>query len=291
MRPLLRLAFAALLAGCSLLARPPAATPPPAAGAGRRPASSGEAPSLEEEEVALEGLGEEAAGGEDPIAALIGSLRGEAGPEPPAAPPASPQTGGETAFDVWSLSDEACRALLDRAGIAVSVPAFETPLVRQPLLLDGPVDGVTIRPRWRREVRVNEVMDCRLVAALRPVAAAARAQGFSEVLFYSTYRPPKAGAAARKASMHRRALAIDVGWLTTADGEAVSVIDDYERHPGAPPCDAGADTGLGRRLRDFACALHAAKAFNVVLTPNANRAHHNHFHFDITPGARWYIVR
>ena len=91
--------------------------------------------------------------------------------------------------------------------------------------------------------------------------------------------------------MHRRGLAIDVGWLTTADGRAVAVLDDYELHSGAPPCEAGADTDVGRRLRDFACALHAAKAFNVVLTPNANKAHHNHFHLDVTPNARWAIIR
>jgi hypothetical protein len=91
--------------------------------------------------------------------------------------------------------------------------------------------------------------------------------------------------------MHRRGLAIDLGWLTAADGSAVAVADDYERRAGTPPCDAGAETDLGRRLRDLACALHDRKIFNVVLTPNANEAHRNHFHFDVTPGARWYIVR
>ena len=91
--------------------------------------------------------------------------------------------------------------------------------------------------------------------------------------------------------MHRRGLAIDIGWLSAADGRAVSVLDDYEKRAGAPPCETRAETALGRDLRDFACGLHEVKTFNVVLTPNANKAHENHFHFDITPGARWYIVR
>jgi hypothetical protein len=329
--------FVPFLAACSLF--PP---PRPTDQAPRETATAADAGadqegrSLEEEEVVFEGLAEgESAGGGDPIAELIAGLAApegdaaRAGGAPSTAQPhddvdtgtggapaesaEAPKGAEPTACDVWSMTDDACRASLAAAGIAVSQPDFETPFIRQPLLLDGPIDGVTIRPRWRREVRVNEVMDCRLIAVLRGVARAARELGFLELLFYSTYRPiqeppaecPKGAsgkkcgkaraawdkAKAGKASMHRRGLAIDVGWLTTADGVAVEVLESYERHSGDPPCDAAADTDVGRRLRDFACALHAGKLFNVVLTPNANKAHHNHFHLDVTPNARWYIIR
>jgi hypothetical protein len=292
-------AAAALFAACSIFSRPPPTdvqdAPSPDAG----PAA--EEPSLEEEEVSLEGLGKEGTSAQgDPIAVLISSIgakpSGEAAEEtsgsaaPPAPAPAA-GTSGDTAFDIWSMTDEACRARLDEAGVAVSTPDFETPFVKQPLLLDGPIRGVTIRPKWRRELRVNEVMDCRLLAALVDTAEIAHAFGFAELRFYSTYRPIKNEAKAGKASMHRRGLAIDVGWLTTSDGAAVEVLESYELHAGEPPCDAAAETDLGRRLRDFACALHDGKIFNVVLTPNANKAHHNHFHLDITPDARWYIIR
>ena len=289
------IASAASLAACSLFARPPQAEEPREDEAIADAGPDQAAGSLEEEEVAFEGPAEEGAPGDgDPIAALIASLAPNvAGGAPPAAAPsaAQPDAGAATAYDVWSMTDAACLEQLAAAGIAVSAPEFETPLVAQPLLLDGPIAGVVIRPRWRRELRINEVMDCRLIAALRGVAEAAREQGFSEILFYSTYRPIRNKAKAGKASMHRRGLAIDVGWLTGADGAAVEVLESYERRAGAPPCDAPADTDLGRRLRDFACALHARKIFNVVLTPNANEAHRNHFHFDVTPNARWYIVR
>jgi len=292
-------AAAALLAACSLFSRPQPGdaedTLLPDAG------SVAEEPSLEEEEVFLEGLEDaESDPAGDPIAALIGSLGAEAPVEgvgapiastaPPATSPAA-DTSGATAFDIWSMTDEACRARLDEAGVAVSTPDFETPFVKQPLLLDGPIRGVIVRPKLRRELRVNEVMDCRLIAALVDTAEIARSLGFSEILFYSTYRPMRDGAKAGKASMHRRGLAIDVGWLATSDGAAVEVLESYERHEGAPPCDDDDGTDLGRRLRDFACTLHSRKTFNVVLTPNANKAHHNHFHLDITPDARWYIIR
>ena len=246
---------------------------------------------LEEEEISLEGLDDGEAADGDPIARLISSFGVSEDPAPAEATSPAATSTAATAYDVWSMTDEACLGELSAAGVAVSRPDFETPFVQQPLLLDGPIDGVTIRPKARRQVRLNEVMDCRLIVALRGVARAAREQGFRELLFYSTYRPMKDKAKAGKASMHRRGLAIDVGWLTAADGIAVEVLSGYERRSAEPPCEAAADTDVGRRLRDFACALHARKIFNVVLTPNANEAHHNHFHFDITPNARWYIVR
>lgn len=34
----------------------------------------------------------------------------------------------------------------------------------------------------------------------------------------------------------------------------------------------------------------AARLFTVVLTPNHNRAHKNHFHLDLTAGVKWFIV-
>jgi len=296
-RQLCAIAFVSFLAAsCSVL-------PPP------RPIDE---VTLEEEEVILEGLDDAPAAGGDPIAKLISALEAPEGGarsgEPAAAvlphddvdtgtraasatAPGSPIENADTAFDVWSMTDDACREALAAAGIAVSRPDFETPFVKQPLLLDGPIDGVAIRPKWRRAIRTNEVMDCRLIAALRGVARVARELGFSEILFYSTYRPLRDKAKTGKASMHRRGLAVDVGWLTTAEGAAVEVLEGYERHSDEPPCDAAAETDVGRRLRDFACALHARKIFNVVLTPNANKAHHNHFHFDVTPDARWYIIR
>ena len=65
-----------------------------------------------------------------------------------------------------------------------------------------------------------------------------------------------------------------------------------ELPPGRPVITGrGTSDDKGQLLQDFACGLHKDKVFNVVLTPNANKAHHNHFHFDITPNATWYILR
>ena len=215
--------------------------------------------------------------------------------------------------DNWEQTDAECFASLDAAGVRYHKPDFETEFVKAPILLDGPVEGVSIKPKWPRPHPENAVMDCRLAVALINVAREAKRGGVAEILFYSTYRPIKkpqtpcakgkkgkkcrvALAAYEKAkkgnmSQHRRALAIDIRWLVTDSGETWDVLEDYERNEGEPPCDDEPKTEAGKFMKNLACALHESKTFNVILTPNANKDHHNHFHMDITPDAGWYIIR
>ncbi len=217
------------------------------------------------------------------------------------------------AYENWEQTDEQCMDALARFKVKTRKPDFDTPFVNAPVLLDGPIEGVEIRPRWPRSQQVNAVMDCRLALALVNLAREAKRHGVVEVLFYSTYRPIKvhdgpcvrgkkgrACRAAKKAykkaekgkmSQHRRALAIDIRWFVMEDGETIDLLEAYERHPKKPPCKDEPETSAGRFLKDFACALHEARTFNIMLTPNANKDHHNHFHFDITPDAEWYIIR
>ena len=219
-----------------------------------------------------------------------------------------------TAEEIWAMSERECRATLKKAGVSVSAPTCDTNLVEYPVLLDSPIGGVEISAKWPQKKRVNEVMDCRLVVALIELAATAKDMGVKKIQFYSTYRPlkkPKGnckeGKAGKKCrakvakyekavssgsmSQHRRAAGIDIRWFEMADGRTVDVLEHYERNSGAPPCEDAPTTADGRFLKEFACALHARRVFNVMLTPNANKDHHNHFHFDISPGASWYIIR
>jgi hypothetical protein len=179
-------------------------------------------------------------------------------------------------------------------------------------MLVGSINGVEITPRWPKNKNVNAVMDCHLMLALVEVAKQARRLGVKEIQYYSTYRPlrkppekckrGKAGSHCRKQkksykkanknpSQHRSALAIDIRWLITERGETIDVLEDFERRSHRFPCDYRTRTDKGRLLQRFACGLHDHRIFNVMLTPNANKAHHNHFHFDITPDATWYILR
>lgn len=74
----------------------------------------------------------------------------------------------------------------------------------------------------------------------------------------------------RKISQHALANALDIGGFTLANGETISVLKHWDDEE-APEKSA------------FLKAVHATacKRFIVVLGPEANAAHKNHFHFDL----------
>jgi hypothetical protein len=74
-------------------------------------------------------------------------------------------------------------------------------------------------------------------------------------------------------SQHAIANAVDIAGFVLADGRRIAVKGNWH-----------ADTAEGRFLRDVhrrACAY-----FRVVLGPDHNAAHHNHFHLDRGPLSR-----
>lgn len=312
---------------CSGLQHRSDSTPPEAEPGAAGDADTDEPLGVDEEQIFPEDgsvgqdLEQEEESHEDPAALdqLISKLTGSGKTAEPAPAPsgAASSNAGRPAIpeasDNWQLEDEECYARLREAGVRTKPPAIDTPGVKAPVLLDGPIEGVEIRPRWARPDGVNQVMDCRLALALVAVAREARRAGVTQVLYYSTYRPlkkppetcpaGKAGASCRKAkrkydkalkrkhSQHRRGLAIDIRWFVTGDGETIDVLEHYERHDKQPPCEDQPRTDQGRLLKNLACALHEQRVFHVILTPNANKAHHNHFHFDITPDSTWYVIK
>ncbi|WP_439853651.1 extensin-like domain-containing protein [Pseudomonas yamanorum] len=76
-------------------------------------------------------------------------------------------------------------------------------------------------------------------------------------------------------SQHASANALDIAGFSLADGRTISVLKDW-------PGD-GESARFLRQVRDGAC-----KDFNVVLSPDYNAAHRNHFHLDM---GRWWVCR
>jgi hypothetical protein len=75
-------------------------------------------------------------------------------------------------------------------------------------------------------------------------------------------------------SEHASANAIDISGFTFASGARVSVLDDWNPR-------GGAETGPANFLR--AAQSQGCDVFKVVLGPEANAAHANHFHLDFGP--------
>ncbi len=69
-------------------------------------------------------------------------------------------------------------------------------------------------------------------------------------------------------SEHAHANAIDIGGFTLADGSVLSVAEGWRGEP--------REQAFLRAVRDGGC-----QHFNAVLSPDYNRAHRDHFHFDL----------
>ncbi|MCK3862643.1 extensin family protein [Pseudomonas sp. B329] len=76
-------------------------------------------------------------------------------------------------------------------------------------------------------------------------------------------------------SQHASANALDISGFRLADGRSISVLKGW---PGE-----GDSARFLRLVRDGAC-----DDFNVVLSPDYNAAHRNHFHLDM---GRWWVCR
>jgi hypothetical protein len=168
-----------------------------------------------------------------------------------------------------------------------------------PVRLEGPLSGVTFRtllPDRERARSSYELCDCRLLLALDDFAKVLAAQGINEVMHFSAYRPPPAGWPEGQLGVrHDGGLAIDVGYFRRADGTGLNVERDFQARPAERPCAPGPPprdaTVESLALRKIVCDAFAARIFHLSLTPDYDRTHRDHFHFEVTPGARTFVAR
>jgi hypothetical protein len=195
------------------------------------------------------------------------------------------------------LDRGACEAELGRRGVAFAAVG-EARGVLAPIRLAGPLHGVTFRtglPASQRASSPWEIVDCRLALALDDFAAQLATHDVVEVVHYSVYRPPSAKWPENKlASRHPGGLAIDAASFVKKDGTTLQVERDFHGHIGAPTCGRGAGPNPtspeSRELRTILCDAADAHLFNVMLSPDYNWPHRNHFHLEVTAGAKWFVV-
>ncbi|HZJ66228.1 MAG TPA: extensin family protein [Kofleriaceae bacterium] len=168
--------------------------------------------------------------------------------------------------------------------------------VLAPVRLTGPLHGVVFRSDARDSVRATspyEIADCRLVLALDDFAQILARHDIVEVRHYSMYRPQKSSDGAI-GTRHPGALAIDAGRFIDRSGVELDVDRDFHGAIDAKTCGEGAGphpaTDAALALRAILCETVDARLFNVVLTPNYNRPHKNHFHLEVTAGVSWFLV-
>ncbi len=92
---------------------------------------------------------------------------------------------------------------------------------------------------------------------------------------------------------HPGGLAIDVGKLRKKDGTWITVAGHFHGKIGDKACGADAPVPVNadaRELRALVCEAMGDHLFTYVLTPNYNAAHFDHFHMEIKPGVKWFLV-
>jgi hypothetical protein len=114
--------------------------------------------------------------------------------------------------------------------------------------------------RWSRE-------------AVQPAAERWLGSRVARIESFGTYScRPVNGQAGGRLSEHGRSNAVDVAAFVLADGRRVTVLDGWNAE----------DENVRRFLRDAHQA--GCRRFGVVLGPDANAYHRNHFHFDMGQG-------
>jgi hypothetical protein len=238
------------------------------------------APSVEDvaDELLASAAGDAPGDDVQPADAPEGETAGEIGE------PTPPVPEGLDADELVELTPDECYAQLDAWSVPYERVTGAPSDIEAPVRFTGAVAGVTWAIPWR-VVNHQDVLDCRLAAALAEWAVLLRALDVVEVRLYSFYRRGSrqgAGAeASGRRSQHQVGLAADVRWFVLESGEVLDVLADF-RDPGSEElCDGALEDPRAAVLLAAYCGACAARLFHVQLSPLHNREHANHFHLDL----------
>jgi hypothetical protein len=81
-------------------------------------------------------------------------------------------------------------------------------------------------------------------------------------------------------SRHGYGDAIDMSQFDFANGDTYNILSDFEQDT-----TTSFSTDAAEWLYDTSYGWHDQQIWNIILTPNYNAAHANHFHTDLTPGS------
>jgi hypothetical protein len=173
---------------------------------------------------------------------------------------------------------DSCLAALDELG--VSYRRVERRGIEIGVEVRGELGGVEYRSYNRDPL----VLDCSLVVSLARAGRFLRAHGVERVSYSSAYQRRNIRGTDRP-SRHSFGLAIDIHTFALAGGEAFAAIRaDYEQGLGdAGDCRGEPLTELGALLRGLECELIRSQLFRVLLTPDFDPDHYNHFHLEALP--------
>ncbi len=153
-------------------------------------------------------------------------------------------------------------------------------IVEDPVYLHSPVADVGIR-YYYDDNEAPILVSCETALSIYHMATIIRDMDGIELEHIGTYSCRVIGGT-QTLSQHAFANAIDLSGFLLDDDSFYSVEFDWEKDQPNPVSDGGA------WLKDLMDACFAMDIWNIILTPNYNAAHYNHFHVDLTPGSNFY---
>ena len=159
----------------------------------------------------------------------------------------------------------------------VSYKRAKRPGIVNGVEITGPLGGVTFTGADAL------VIDCSLAVSLDEVGRYFRALGVDSATFSSAYSR-RTIRGTNRPSKHSFGLAIDVHSLTGKDVGTLRIDRDYEQGLGdAVDCVGTPITQGGAVLKILQCQLVRSGLFHLVLSPDYDDAHHDHFHLEAKP--------
>lgn len=159
----------------------------------------------------------------------------------------------------------------------VSYKRTKKPGIELAVEIDGPLGGVTLSSHQPL------VIDCSLAVSLDEAGRYVRAMGMAKASFSSAYSRRNVRGT-NHASKHSFGLAIDVHTFTGDELGTLRIDRDYEQGLGdAIDCVGTPLTQGGAVLKVLQCQLVRSGLFHLVLSPDYDDAHHDHFHLEAKP--------
>lgn len=168
-----------------------------------------------------------------------------------------------------------CHAELDARDVAYK--RTKKPGIAQAVEILGPLGGVDVAGHQPL------VIDCSLAVSLAEAGRYLRGLGVTRAQFSSAYSRRNVRGTKRP-SKHSYGLAIDIHSFEGTQLGTVRVARDYEQGLGdAVDCLGTPATQGGAVLKILQCQLVRSGLFDLVLSPDYDDAHHDHFHLQVKP--------
>lgn len=178
-----------------------------------------------------------------------------------------------------------CLAQLDARG--VSYKKAERSGIAIGVEITGPLGGVT----WASTGKSPLVIDCSLAVSLVEAGPWLRSLGIETAKWSSAYSKRTVRGSGRP-SKHSYGLAIDVPRLAGMETGELTVALDYEQGLGDKvDCLGQPATQAGAILKVLQCQLARSGLFHLVLSPDYDDAHHDHFHLEALPWTERPTIR